>query len=131
MCSSRARLRCRRRSRCALTLRLIAVRTTTWSRLPRSTSCAPCFSAPPSARVSRHSLPPGYWANAQATMPPLPMRDHVVEVHSSPSAEDVIDVVDETSRHLGLETYLVGGFVRDRLRGTPGKDIDLVTVGAE
>jgi putative nucleotidyltransferase with HDIG domain len=61
----------------------------------------------------------------------LPMPDHVVEVHSSPNAEDVIGVVDEASRRMGLDTYLVGGFVRDRLLGVPGKDVDLVTVGAE
>ena len=30
-----------------------------------------------------------------------------------------------------METYLVGGFVRDRLLGREGKDIDLVVVGAD
>src|ERR1700730_10788443 len=45
--------------------------------------------------------------------------------------EDVLDAVTDAARVTGIETYLVGGFVRDRLLGREGKDLDLVTVGDE
>ncbi len=46
--------------------------------------------------------------------------------------EDVLDAIAAAARTLDAETYLVGGFVRDRLLGgTLPKDIDLVTVGAD
>jgi poly(A) polymerase len=45
--------------------------------------------------------------------------------------EDILDAVTDAARVTGIETYLVGGFVRDRLLGREGKDLDLVTVGVE
>src|ERR1700730_15453949 len=45
--------------------------------------------------------------------------------------EAVLDAVAEAARVTAIETYLVGGFVRDRLLGREGKDLDLVTVGDE
>jgi putative nucleotidyltransferase with HDIG domain len=45
--------------------------------------------------------------------------------------EDVLDAVRNAAEATGIETYLVGGFVRDRLMGHGGKDIDLVTVGSD
>jgi poly(A) polymerase len=48
-----------------------------------------------------------------------------------PQIEDVLDAVTDAARVTGIETYLVGGFVRDRLLGREGKDLDLVTVGVE
>ncbi len=45
--------------------------------------------------------------------------------------EDVLDVVREAAEESGAEVYLVGGFVRDRLLGKPGKDVDLVQVGGD
>jgi poly(A) polymerase len=45
--------------------------------------------------------------------------------------EAVLDAVAEAARVTAIETYLVGGFVRDRLLGREGKDLDLVTVGVE
>jgi poly(A) polymerase len=50
---------------------------------------------------------------------------------SSPQLDDVIAAVADAAQRLGIETYLVGGFVRDRLLGTAGKDLDLVTVGSD
>lgn len=47
-----------------------------------------------------------------------------------PQLDDVLVAVGDAARRLGIDTYLVGGFVRDRLMGTIGKDIDLLTVGA-
>ncbi len=45
----------------------------------------------------------------------------------------VLDVVAASAAELGIEAYLVGGFVRDRLLGRDGsdRDIDIVVVGAD
>ena len=43
----------------------------------------------------------------------------------------VLEVIASCARQIGSEAYLVGGFVRDRLLGREGKDIDLVVVGSE
>lgn len=40
-----------------------------------------------------------------------------------------LDSVAQAAKELGLETYLVGGFVRDKLLGCPTKDADFVCVG--
>jgi poly(A) polymerase len=46
--------------------------------------------------------------------------------------EDVLEAIAAAAATLGVEAYLVGGFVRDRLMGAPlSKDIDLVTVGTD
>ena len=43
--------------------------------------------------------------------------------------ELIIETVADVARAAGVEMYLVGGFVRDRLLGRDGKDIDLLAVG--
>ncbi len=48
-----------------------------------------------------------------------------------PTQEDVLDVVRDAALAAGAEVYLVGGFVRDRLLGEAGKDIDFVQVGGD
>jgi poly(A) polymerase len=59
------------------------------------------------------------------------MVDRVVKATMAPQVDDVIEAVSAAAGELRIETFLVGGFVRDRLLGTEGKDLDLVTVGAE
>jgi putative nucleotidyltransferase with HDIG domain len=50
----------------------------------------------------------------------------------SPELEDLLESIAAAAGALEVEVYLVGGFVRDRLLGgAQGKDIDLVTVGAD
>ncbi|HEY6468382.1 MAG TPA: tRNA nucleotidyltransferase, partial [Candidatus Dormibacteraeota bacterium] len=50
----------------------------------------------------------------------------------TPALEDVLEAIATAAKALGIEAYLVGGFVRDRLLGgPPSKDIDLVTVGID
>lgn len=48
-----------------------------------------------------------------------------------PTLEHVLDVVRDAALAAGAEVYMVGGFVRDRLLGTAGKDIDFVQVGGD
>jgi poly(A) polymerase len=43
--------------------------------------------------------------------------------------EPVFKAVTEAAEELGLETYAVGGYVRDKILGRPCKDIDFVCVG--
>ncbi|MBV8302328.1 MAG: HD domain-containing protein [Candidatus Dormibacteraeota bacterium] len=60
------------------------------------------------------------------------MSDAVAEVRLlPPQLADVLERVEGSARDLGVEMYLVGGFVRDRLLGTLGKDIDLVSVDGD
>ena len=47
----------------------------------------------------------------------------------APQTHDVLAAIRDHARRLGVDAYLVGGFVRDRLRGSEGKDIDLLIVG--
>ncbi|MEY2963938.1 MAG: hypothetical protein RL754_1199 [Bacteroidota bacterium] len=53
--------------------------------------------------------------------------DHSAEYLDQPIFAQIGQVADE----LGLEVYVVGGYVRDRLMGRPSKmDLDFVTVGS-
>jgi putative nucleotidyltransferase with HDIG domain len=53
-------------------------------------------------------------------------------IPESPDLEDLLEAIAGAAQSLGVEVYLVGGFVRDRLLGgAQGKDIDLVTVGID
>jgi poly(A) polymerase len=50
--------------------------------------------------------------------------------HQLPLTEELlIEAVAAAATSAGIETYLVGGFVRDRLLGRAVKDIDLLAVG--
>lgn len=44
--------------------------------------------------------------------------------------DDVFRVIGETADHLGLEVYVVGGYVRDIFLGRHSADIDFVAVGS-
>ena len=45
--------------------------------------------------------------------------------------QKIFEVLRQSVKELGLETYLVGGFVRDHLLGTErAKDIDIVAIGS-
>lgn len=41
----------------------------------------------------------------------------------------IIDIVAKAAKKLQLETYIIGGFVRDKILQRPNKDIDIVCVG--
>ncbi|HWF57739.1 MAG TPA: HD domain-containing protein [Candidatus Dormibacteraeota bacterium] len=53
-----------------------------------------------------------------------------VEEHQLPLGDELlVEAIAEAAADAGVETYLVGGFVRDRLLGRGGKDVDLLAVG--
>jgi len=45
-------------------------------------------------------------------------------------AEPIFRLAAETAREMGLDSYVVGGFVRDLLLKQPSKDIDFVCIGS-
>jgi poly(A) polymerase len=53
------------------------------------------------------------------------LRDHPLPL----TDERLIEAIADAAATAGIETYLVGGFVRDRLLGRGGKDIDLLAIG--
>jgi poly(A) polymerase len=42
---------------------------------------------------------------------------------------ELLNLVSEAATELGVDTYLIGGFVRDKLLGRPTKDADIVCIG--
>ena len=44
--------------------------------------------------------------------------------------DKIFRLISETADEMGLETYVIGGFVRDLFLHRPSKDIDIVTVGS-
>ena len=44
---------------------------------------------------------------------------------------DILKNIGETADALGVEVYVVGGFVRDVMLGRPTKDLDFVSIGAQ
>ena len=42
----------------------------------------------------------------------------------------IFQLISETADELGLECYVVGGYVRDIFLNRPSKDIDVVVVGS-
>ncbi|MEM7108629.1 MAG: HD domain-containing protein [Bacteroidota bacterium] len=49
---------------------------------------------------------------------------------STLDANSIFAIVSEESDRLGLQTYVVGGWVRDMLIGRPSKDLDFVCIGS-
>ncbi|MGI8846917.1 MAG: CCA tRNA nucleotidyltransferase [Candidatus Dormibacteria bacterium] len=59
------------------------------------------------------------------------MATEIREIRDALPIEALLDHIGACARDAGVEAYLVGGFVRDRLLGRPlGKDIDVVVVGS-
>lgn len=49
--------------------------------------------------------------------------------HLNPYEKKIFQVIREASESLGIKSYVVGGFVRDKFLGRSSPDIDIVTVG--
>lgn len=52
-----------------------------------------------------------------------------MEIELNEQENFIIDIIAKAAQELNLESYLVGGFVRDKLLGRPTKDADIVCVG--
>src|SRR5689334_2953127 len=52
-----------------------------------------------------------------------------MEITCSANELIILDKVARAAEQLGVETYLIGGFVRDKLLGRPTKDADIVCIG--
>lgn len=50
-------------------------------------------------------------------------------INLKPYERDILNIISDTAETLQVKTYLVGGFVRDRLLARESKDIDIVCVG--
>jgi poly(A) polymerase len=42
----------------------------------------------------------------------------------------ILDIIAKSSSKLGVDAYIIGGFVRDLLLKRPSKDIDIVSIGS-
>jgi poly(A) polymerase len=76
--------------------------------------------------MSGGTAPAGSRENARLRLMPLRLR----EVRRRPDLDGVLEALAAAAEESGVEAYLVGGFVRDRLLGQDGKDIDVVVVGS-
>jgi poly(A) polymerase len=47
-----------------------------------------------------------------------------------PFERKIFEIISETANELGFPTYVVGGYVRDRLLARPSKDMDIVCIGS-
>lgn len=47
-----------------------------------------------------------------------------------PHERKIFQIINETASELGYPTYVVGGYVRDRLLARPSKDLDIVCLGS-
>lgn len=54
---------------------------------------------------------------------------HPMDIQLNDKEKEIIDKVAQAAQELGLESYLVGGFVRDKILGRRTKDADIVCVG--
>src|SRR6476660_2764823 len=52
-----------------------------------------------------------------------------MDISCSESELHILNRVAEAAKDLGMKTYLIGGFVRDKIMGRPTKDADIVCVG--
>lgn len=52
-----------------------------------------------------------------------------MDIPCSEQETELINIVAKAAQEKNLETYIVGGFVRDKILGRPTKDIDVVCVG--
>lgn len=52
-----------------------------------------------------------------------------MEINCTKQELRIFQTIGEAALQLGLETYLVGGFVRDKIMGRPTNDADIVCVG--
>jgi putative nucleotidyltransferase with HDIG domain len=60
----------------------------------------------------------------------MPLKKQLIPFAITPEEEKIIGFIAECAKHIGKQTYLIGGYVRDKLLNKPGKDIDVMVVGS-
>lgn len=53
----------------------------------------------------------------------------ILVINLKPYEREILNLISDITHELNLKTYLVGGFVRDRILARESKDIDIVCVG--
>ena len=53
----------------------------------------------------------------------------IMGIHFTEKELSVLDKISKASEELGIDAYLIGGFVRDKIIGRPTKDADIVCMG--
>lgn len=52
-----------------------------------------------------------------------------MEIQLNHKEEIIVNKIADAAQELGLESYLIGGFVRDKILGRPTTDADIVCLG--
>ncbi len=52
-----------------------------------------------------------------------------MEINCTEQELSILQIIARAAEELGVETYLIGGFVRDKILGRSTKDADIVCVG--
>lgn len=52
-----------------------------------------------------------------------------MDIVCTPEEEKLFQTIGKVATSLGMESYLIGGFVRDKILGRPTKDVDIVCTG--
>ena len=58
------------------------------------------------------------------------MSDSRMVFNIQPHEREIFRIISEAGAEQGVDTYVVGGYVRDRLLGRPSKDMDIVCIGS-
>lgn len=66
----------------------------------------------------------------QAFLPMITIPEKMPTIIKDKLGHDVFHIIGETADRMGLEVYVVGGYVRDIFLGRNSADIDFVTVGS-
>ncbi|CAA6829422.1 MAG: tRNA nucleotidyltransferase (EC (EC [uncultured Aureispira sp.] len=53
-----------------------------------------------------------------------------MQIEIKEKEQEIFNLLSESAKELGFPTYIIGGYVRDRLLQRPSKDMDIVCVGS-
>ncbi|WMX12567.1 MULTISPECIES: CCA tRNA nucleotidyltransferase [unclassified Aureispira] len=53
-----------------------------------------------------------------------------MQIEIKEKEQEIFELLSESAKELGFPTYVIGGYVRDRLLQRPSKDMDIVCVGS-
>ena len=53
-----------------------------------------------------------------------------MQIEIKEKEQKIFNLLSESAKELGFPTYVIGGYVRDRLLERPSKDMDIVCVGS-